>query len=781
MPPEMGLHPGSLGLHMIVKDDSAEELDRALDSVYQYMDQIVIVQTGPKQNSVTPQMLSKYKPEVYRFDWIDDFAAARNHALQYMRTDWITWMDADDVIEDASKFRTLIDSLPEEKGAVWLPYVYSVDEYGNPTTLHDKERLLKRSVGWKWEGMVHEVVVPQSQCFFHREDEPVWLHYRDMDMDGSHGERNMRILQKWLQQEPMNLRIWLYIANQYFAEEKFQAAAHWYTKFWRYRGPNGEEGTPHDKWAAMTYGARALREVGNNADAISSDMAAMLIFPDWADPYIGVGESMFRQGEYEKAIEWLHIAMTKDSTDRVMFMNTLDYTWRIQNILNACYAKTGDFEGAKLSAEFALAVRSGDHELRHNLRMYNHILNAKDEFRKHRKGLTNHPLRTRKVLKNPFTSQLKETRDLVMPALLKKKQLGTQPIVSFFCGRTLQEWYAETPYKEGIGGSETAVVEVTKRLAKKGFKPVVYGTPGSMEGEYDGVLYLNWERWRADEKPEHFVSWRNPRITLDKPQAEHKWFWAHDLNYAGGITEETIGGFDGILPVSDWHGEYLQRLYPFLKEKRFLTMPNGINLERFEEAKKRADRKQPWRMIWPSSPDRGLAVLLDIWHIIKLVEPAAELHVFYGFDNLQKLADSGNAISKSIMESLKPRLDQDGVYLRGKVNQDDLAIEMMQSELWLYPTSFLETFCITAVEAMAADLFCVTSDAGNLPHVIGEAGCCVPGHSATWSFQDKYLDMVTAFMQDMGVRASYRGVGPERAKQFTWDKAVKSWTRLLGK
>lgn len=725
-------------------------------------------------------MREAYSIEEYFFEWVDDFAAARNVSFSKMNTDWILWMDSDDTIEDAADLRTRILDVADDVGAIWLPYVYSTDEYGTPTTLHDKERLLRRSVGWEWSGRLHEGLDPQSFCKYERGETPVWLHHDAEVGSEDHGERNLRILQKWMVEEPNNIRIWYFMGNQFFADDDYSKAAWWYTKFAKFITPGGVQGSPHDRWGALSYAARALREIGRLDEACQADLAAMYIFPDWADSYVGMGESMFRKGEYEKAISWLHTAMQKDTTDRVMFMNVLDYTWRIQNILNACYAATGDYEGAAISAAYALEVRPNDSELRHNHRTYGHIIDAQKEAKRRHVGLENNPLRTVKRFKNPFTSQLEEVRDIVAPALLKKARAGTQPSIAFFTGESMAEWYAETPNKEGIGGSETAVIEITKRLAQKGFKPVIYGKPGSMEGEYDGVLYLSWKRWRPSDQYDHFVSWRNPRIALDNQGSEHLYLWAHDLNYDKYLSEEIGGLYDKILPVSDWHGRYLEQWYPFLKGKT-LTMPNGIDLARSKRAKEKFPVKQPWRIVWASSPDRGLRNLLDIWPIIRTIEPAAELHVYYGFENLEKQMLEGSAVSKWIIESVSEGLKQDGVYSWGKVDQETLAEEFQRAEMWLYPTSFLETSCITAVEAMAADLLCVTSASGNLPDILGEAGVCVPGHANTWNFQDKYLDMVTIMMQDFSTRLSYRGVGPKRAKKFTWDKAVKPWLQMLDK
>ena len=87
-----------ISLCMIVRDER-ETLARCLDSVKEAVDEIIIVDTGSKDE--TREIARRYTPHVYDFFWKDDFSAARNESFAHATRDFLMWLDADDVVENA--------------------------------------------------------------------------------------------------------------------------------------------------------------------------------------------------------------------------------------------------------------------------------------------------------------------------------------------------------------------------------------------------------------------------------------------------------------------------------------------------------------------------------------------------------------------------------------------------------------------------------------------------------------------------------------------------------
>ena len=104
----------TISLCMIVKNEE-KHIARCLDSVAGLVDEIVIVDTGSSDRTV--EIASRYTPRVYSYPWKDDFSDARNHAFSKATMDYCMWMDADDVLEEAERYRRAGQSVRVERRA----------------------------------------------------------------------------------------------------------------------------------------------------------------------------------------------------------------------------------------------------------------------------------------------------------------------------------------------------------------------------------------------------------------------------------------------------------------------------------------------------------------------------------------------------------------------------------------------------------------------------------------------------------------------------------------
>ncbi len=119
----------SLSLCMIVRNE-AKNLAACLDSVIDFVDQIVILDTGSTDN--TCEIAHQYGAQVEHFVWCDDFSAARNAALKFVTGDWVLVLDADERLIPEIKpeilaaiqdpHRLVINLFRQEVGATQSPY-----------------------------------------------------------------------------------------------------------------------------------------------------------------------------------------------------------------------------------------------------------------------------------------------------------------------------------------------------------------------------------------------------------------------------------------------------------------------------------------------------------------------------------------------------------------------------------------------------------------------------------------------------------------------------------
>ncbi len=81
----------SLSLCMIVKNE-AYFLDECLRSARPYVDQIVVLETG--STDASREIARRHADVVERFDWVDDFSAARNASLALASGEWIPVLES---------------------------------------------------------------------------------------------------------------------------------------------------------------------------------------------------------------------------------------------------------------------------------------------------------------------------------------------------------------------------------------------------------------------------------------------------------------------------------------------------------------------------------------------------------------------------------------------------------------------------------------------------------------------------------------------------------------
>lgn len=89
---------------LIVRNEE-RSISRCIESIRHAVDEIVVLDTGSTDRTL--QLLQRYpEVKVYHGEWRNDFAAARNEALQYVTTQWVMWIDADEQLH------------PEDVGAI---------------------------------------------------------------------------------------------------------------------------------------------------------------------------------------------------------------------------------------------------------------------------------------------------------------------------------------------------------------------------------------------------------------------------------------------------------------------------------------------------------------------------------------------------------------------------------------------------------------------------------------------------------------------------------------
>lgn len=363
-----------------------------------------------------------------------------------------------------------------------------------------------------------------------------------------------------------------------------------------------------------------------------------------------------------------------------------------------------------------------------------------------------------------------------------KNKLDTIKNIVFFVGPSVEPWNSETAKINGIGGSETAVIEISERFAKQGYNVTIYGDcirPNlNLEGTFNNVKYYHYKKFN-NVNCDIFITSRNP-VSVDdiyNCTAKYKYCWVHDIHCGNSLTFDRYTKINKFLCLTDWHRNFFINSYPFMDPNKVIKTRNGINLERFD---KKIERNMH-RAIYSSSPDRGMEVAVRNWKRVREQIPDAELHIFYGFQTWEKGADSNQQeLIKKLKQLLKEN-EQHGVYYHGRVDQNQLAEEMLKSNVWAYSTWFSETFCITAAECHAAGLHMITSPIAALNETVGDRGVLIPGDWLSEEYANKFVEEVVKAMKNPMTTEERNKLQQYAKDNFSWDDVVENWKIMFEK
>jgi FkbM family methyltransferase len=298
----------------------------------------------------------------------------------------------------------------------------------------------------------------------------------------------------------------------------------------------------------------------------------------------------------------------------------------------------------------------------------------------------------------------------------------------------------DTLSKQGLGGSESAVILISKELAKLGFDVTVYNNckdgSNSKPGIYNGVKYIDNSDAKTDtsEYDIAIVSRTvTPFISREWPfihTAKKRILWLHDTFIEGDqIMEDLVvsGKIDHIFTLSDWHTSYIltcahgkKRNYEVLKKAIFQTRNGAVcHIPEVDLSK-----KDPNHFVYNSSATKGMIPLVDdIWPKIKEKIPNAKLTVIGGYYRFREGA-TPDAQENTVAELAKRKDLKDlGITFTGVIPQYEIAQILANAWMMLYPGAFPETFGISSLESLLYNTPLVTTRFGALEETAVELAC----------------------------------------------------------
>lgn len=285
--------------------------------------------------------------------------------------------------------------------------------------------------------------------------------------------------------------------------------------------------------------------------------------------------------------------------------------------------------------------------------------------------------------------------------------------------------------KRGLGGSESAVILISKELQKLGFEVTVFNNCIDKEatpGVYDGVTYIDHssldtnKNYHFDivissrtvipflpkELQNQFLKYNPERYDLINSNAKFRAIWMHDTFCNGDHLVEPLlvsGLVQEIFTLSDFHTVYTstcdhgsgRRMFEVLKSKIFQTRNGAV------QYKKEVDisSKDPYLCVYNASVTKGMIPLVTkMWERIKAEIPQAKLKVIGGYYRFRENAEP-DAQEKTWRELVanKKYADLD-IEFTGIIKQKEIADILSKASYTLHPGAFPETFGISSLESL---------------------------------------------------------------------------------
>jgi len=600
--------PVKIALTYIVKDNSEYELfKQSLESFYPYVDGLFVVVNGLSgEHDKIHSLVKKYKgtsisispqtnPEVYlekedgSYEFVN-FSGARQASFNLVTDDfdYITWADTDDLLQGGTEIRNLCEkSLSMDIDLIFCTYYYSVifdsdKKVKEPVIFHERERFV-RNKKFKWHSWLHEVCVPltgnmEDMKVIQYSYEPnknqnlLWVHTANLEKSMKALERNVRILELQAKHEDYkDPRTLFYIAKTYFdigTNDKLIKADEYLDRYIPMSG--------WDEEIANAYHYKGLirQKLNDYEGSIKFFKQAIFIHPQNHLDYLRLTDSYFKLKDFEKGSFYLNLVSSMPAMKskaqigspfeaKILYL-TLKYQEaeikgdlkEMQNYaeLRNEFIKDGLLEHIKSYAEINKVAQG----------LYNYAVYLNKSNPSALDSLLN-------AIKMPFLEEMFVAQIANTKSSYKWKDDEICYYASFGA-KHFEKWTPENLNK-GIGGSESAVIYLSREWVKQGYKVVVYCDCGDDSGFYDGVEYRHYNTINWKDEFSTLILWRSPHL-LDIPvlNAKRLFYDAHDIEHIPNWNAKRVEKVDKVFFKSSWHRTNL----PQIPNNKAVVISNGV-------------------------------------------------------------------------------------------------------------------------------------------------------------------------------------------------------------
>ena len=212
---------------VIVKNEE-KNIPKWLNCMKKIADELVVVDTGSTDNTI--ELVKMAGGGIYLFEWKDDFAAAKNFALQQATGDWILFLDADEYFteETYGNVRPYLEKMHSNKNIdAFLCQMFNIDEdqENRLISAFKNVRIFRKDNALVYYNKVHELLV--------RNNGPLKLANLEADIEIYHTgysthvvkhklERNLSLIKKEIAETGEHNWHYAYLADCYYGLKDYE-------------------------------------------------------------------------------------------------------------------------------------------------------------------------------------------------------------------------------------------------------------------------------------------------------------------------------------------------------------------------------------------------------------------------------------------------------------------------------------------------------------------------------------------------------------------------------
>lgn len=721
-----------LELVMIVKN-SGEVLRDCLSSIKPYIDKWTILDTGSVDNTIDiiKEELDGIQGNLYKEEFVD-FSTTRNRSLELSSRSCKYTIILDDSyqLHGGDKLREFLEKNNNSSYSIRIgnligkklcSYYYSL-------------RIIKSDETLRYRGKVHEYIYDENVKYLTDD-----IFINDIQ-DNEHAvrsrnrfKRDIKFLLEDHKENPNDPRTLMYLGKTYALLKEFEKGLFYYEKMKKLQHINDEyKFTAYYESSCLDFG-----EVSQDNDKFRRELLAIQkMFPMRAEPYYKLCVFLYESANTNTK-NYESIAKITDKLINMkkpeLYLTILDtaiYDYYIPYMYIDTHLKVGKFDKAV-------------EKLKEMLDLYPH----------------DQPLLNIKY------------------AICDKSYQKIEPLSQ---GRTLVihtgaiGWVWDPRSNIKISGSEYMAMNLAKEFTKFGYRTFIFGSFEDEEnnidyqGIYDGIQYIDYKffpEFSSKYIIDYLIVSRFVSNLVYYDNILNVYLWVHDIlphmSNNAPVFQTHLIKFKGFIVLSNWQKKYVMD-HIGVPENMMILSRNAIYSERFLDYK--PENKIPYRFIYISDAYRGLDHLIDMIPKIKQRYPETTLVIYTRIEHIEE----------KVMEKIK---EMDYVSLNSRVSQDIVKSELLKSDIWLYPTTFPETYCISALEAMAAGCLVAGVKYAGLADTIGNRGIMV--NHPIEETKDELLEKLFYVLDRPEIKERYVNKAREWAMQQTYYNLAVEWLKMF--